>query len=82
VRQNLHSVLFGFSPKLAAHSARSSSNHSDGYAFSDDQANCFARLTENPESLGEMRARVNILNLILVQTDINGLPLASMGEIV
>jgi hypothetical protein len=51
MRQNVHAVLFGFSPKLAAHFARSSSNHSDGYAFSDDRTNCFARLTENSESL-------------------------------
>jgi hypothetical protein len=51
MRQNLTSVLFGFSPKLAAHFTLSSSNHSDGYAFSADRTNCFASLTENPESL-------------------------------
>ena len=45
----LHSVLFGFSPNPAAYFARSSSNHSYGYAFSDDRTNCFAGLTENSE---------------------------------
>ncbi|MEN8179512.1 MAG: hypothetical protein ABFS39_12975 [Pseudomonadota bacterium] len=45
----LRTVLFGFSPNLAAHFARSSSSHSYDYGFSDDQTNCFATLTENSE---------------------------------
>jgi hypothetical protein len=51
MRQNLHAVLFGFLPKLAAHFARSSSSHSCGYAFADDRIHCFASLSGNPESL-------------------------------
>ena len=37
-------VLFKFRPNLASHFARSPSNHSYGYAFSDDRPNCLARL--------------------------------------
>ena len=47
----IQSVIFVFSPNLAAYFARSSSNHSYGYAFSDDRTNYFTGLTENSEPL-------------------------------
>lgn len=38
-------VLFEFRANLASQFARSSSNHSYGYVFSDDRTNCLARYT-------------------------------------
>jgi len=42
-------VLFGFRVNLASHFARSPSNHSYHYAFSDDRPNYLARFSLNPE---------------------------------
>ena len=44
------SVLFAFATHLTSHFARSFSNHSYGYAFSNDQPKCFASYNANFES--------------------------------
>jgi hypothetical protein len=43
-------VLFGLRKFAALHFARSPSNHSDGYAFAADRANCLAAPRLIPES--------------------------------
>jgi hypothetical protein len=44
------SVLSDFAMHLTSHFARSFSNHSFGYASSNDQPNCFASYNANLES--------------------------------
>ncbi len=44
-------VLSGFALHLSSHFARSFSNHSRCYAFSNDRANCFASYSAIPGSL-------------------------------
>jgi hypothetical protein len=46
----LQFVLFDFAAHLTSHFGRSFSNHSYGYAFSNDRPNCFASHTANLES--------------------------------
>jgi len=51
VRRWIQDVLSGFTPRLTSHFDRSFSNHSFGYAFSNDRPNCFASHTVNSGSL-------------------------------
>ena len=54
----LQHVLFGLRPRWILHLCRSPSNHSDGYAFSVDQPNCFAHHALIPKPFMQFAGKV------------------------
>jgi hypothetical protein len=51
INVNMPLVLFGFLRNLASHLERFLSNHSYGYAFSNNRPTCFASFPRNSEPL-------------------------------